>query len=65
MPAPRAPTRHPRTLQRTFQPARLAAPILAQVYEWLLPGARRPLGPPATPAEPRRPTRQTPFRNFI
>jgi hypothetical protein len=43
-------TRPPRPLLRTFCPARLAAAVLAQTYERLLPDARRPLPPSAPPA---------------
>lgn len=41
MPPHVATTRPPRSLARGFRPSRLAPAALAQVYELLLPGAKR------------------------
>jgi len=48
-----------RPLVRTFHPARGAAAALAQVYELLLPGGRRPLPLPPPRAAPRPAPRRT------
>lgn len=49
MPPHASHTLPPRPVRRTFCPARLAAAVLAQAYELLLPGTRRPLPLPAPP----------------
>lgn len=51
---------HPHPLARTFLPSRLAHATLAQVYERLWPGPRRPVPlPPPRPAAAPGPSRRT------
>jgi hypothetical protein len=50
MPSHASLTQPLRPLSRAFCPSHVAADALAQSYERLLPGARRPLPQPATAA---------------